>query len=101
MGAVKMTEKIDMVVQLEPWNSEKVYDRMGMDNEYMEILGISVPKLTIPIKPGRNLAVIIEVAAMNNRQKKMGYNAAEELLHNLGMESEHSHKAPSPDWDQF
>ena len=101
MGAVKMTEKIDMVVQLEPWNSEKVYDRMGMDNEYMEILGISVHKLTIPIKPGRNLAVIIEVAAMNNRQKKMGYNAAEELLHNLGMESEHSHKAPSPDWDQF
>ena len=62
-----------------------VYDRMGLDNEYMKILGVEVPTLTIPVKPGRNLAVIIEVAAMNNRQKKMGYNAARELLKNLGM----------------
>lgn len=59
---------------------------MGMDNEYMEILGVNVPVLTIPVKPGRNLAIIIEVAAMNNRQKKMGYNAAQELLQSLGME---------------
>ena len=65
--------------------SVKVYDRMGLDNEYMKILGVEVPTLTIPVKPGRNLAVIIEVAAMNNRQKKMGYNAARELLKNLGM----------------
>ena len=76
MGAVKLTEKIDMVINLEIWDKTKVYDRMGMENEYTEILGLRVPVLTIPVKPGRNLAVIIEVAAMNNRQKKMGYNAA-------------------------
>lgn len=85
MGAVKLTEKIDMVINLEIWDKTKVYDRMGMKNEYTEILGLRVPVLTIPVKPGRNLAVIIEVAAMNNRQKKMGYNAAKELLQNLGM----------------
>lgn len=88
IGAVKVSEKIDMVVELEPWNPEKVYDRMGVDNHYMSILGIKVPYLTIPVKPGRNLAVILEVAAMNNRQKKMGYNAAQELLDNLGMDME-------------
>lgn len=86
MGAVKMQEKIDMVINLEIWDSTKVYDRMGIDNEYTEILGIKVPVMTIPVKPGRNLAIIIEVAAMNNRQKKMGYNAAQELLANLGMD---------------
>ena len=85
MGAIKLQEKIDMVLNLEQWDSAKVYDRMGLDNEYMKILGVEVPTLTIPVKPGRNLAVIIEVAAMNNRQKKMGYNAARELLKNLGM----------------
>ena len=85
MGAVKVTEKIDMVIQLEQWDNEKVYDRMGLDNEYADILGIKVPMLTIPVKPGRNLAIIIEVASMNSRQKKMGYNAAQELMHNLGM----------------
>ena len=86
MGAVKLTEKIDMVINLELWDNQKVYDRMGLDSEYTEILGIKVPVLTIPVKPGRNLAIIIEVAAMNNRQKKMGYNAAQELLKNLGMD---------------
>lgn len=86
MGAVKMSEKIDMVINMEIWDSTKVYDRMGMDNEYMEILGIEVPVVTIPVKPGRNLAIIIEVAAMNQRQKKMGYNGAQELLQNLGMD---------------
>ena len=85
MGAVKMTEKIDMVVQLEPWDNEKVYDRLGLDNEYVEILGINIPLTVVPVKPGRNLSIIIEAAAMNNRQKKMGYNAARELLHSLGM----------------
>ena len=85
MGAIKLQEKIDMVIKIEQWDSAKVYDRMGLDNEYMKILGVEVPTLTIPVKPGRNLAVIIEVAAMNNRQKKMGYNAARELLKNLGM----------------
>ena len=87
-GAVKLTEKIDMIINLEPWNPEKVYDRMGLENENTEILGISIPSLTIPVKPGRNLAVIIEVASMNNRQKKMGYNAAHDLLKKLGMADE-------------
>lgn len=90
MGAIKLQEKIDMVINLEQWDSAKVYDRMGLDNEYMKILGVEVPTLTIPVKPGRNLAVIIEVAAMNNRQKKMGYNAAQELLDNLGLDMESS-----------
>ena len=86
MGAVKITEKIDIVINLEIWDNTKIYDRMGIDNEYTEILGLKVPVLTIPVKPGRNLAIIIEVAAMNNRQKKMGYNAAQELLTSLGMD---------------
>jgi len=85
MGAVKITEKIDMVIQLELWDGEKVYDRLGLENEYTDILGIEVPVTTVPVKPGRNLSIIIEAAAMNNRQKKMGYNAARELLHSLGM----------------
>lgn len=88
IGAVKMTEELDLVVELEQWDSGKMYDRMGVDTEYVSILGVKVPSLTIPVKPGRNLAVILEVAAMNNRQKKMGYNAATELLHKLGMQSE-------------
>lgn len=86
IGAVKVTEKIDIIVELEPWDAEKIYDRMGMDNEFISILGVNVPSVTIPVKPGRNLAVILEVAAMNNRQKKMGYNAAQELLDNLGLD---------------
>lgn len=90
MGAVKMTEKIDLVVKLEPWDPDRVYDRMGVDSEYTNILGVNIPSITIPVKPGRNLAVILEVAAMNNRQKKMGYNAAQELLSNLGLEMEGS-----------
>ncbi len=88
VGAVKLNEKIDMVVELELWNPEKTYDRMGVDTHYMTILGVKVPLLTIPVKPGRNLAVILEVAAMNNRQKKMGYNAAKDLLHQLGIDSD-------------
>ena len=79
MGAVKATEKIDLVINLEPWDSEKVYDRFGLDEEFAEILGIKVPSLTVPVKPGRNLAIILEIAAMNNRQEKMGYNTAEEF----------------------
>lgn len=99
IGAVKMTEKIDLVVELEQWNSEKIYDRMGVDTEFVNILGVKIPSLTIPVKPGRNLAVILEVAAMNNRQKKMGYNAARELLNRLGMESDP--KEVVRDYDAF
>ncbi len=79
MGSVKATEKIDLVINLEPWDSEKLYDRFGLDEEFADILGIKIPSLTIPVKPGRNLAIILEIAAMNNRQKKMGYNTAEEF----------------------
>ena len=85
IGAVKMSEKVDLIVKLENWDPHKVYDRMGLDDEYMEILGLNIPCLTVPVTPGRNLAVIIEVAVMNSRQKKLGYNAAKELLANLGM----------------
>ena len=79
MGAVKNTEKIDLVINLEPWVQGKMYDRLGLDEEHTEILGINLPSITIPVRPGRNLSIIIEVAAMNNRQKKMGYNTAEEF----------------------
>lgn len=101
MGAVKQTEKVDMIIQLENWDSTKVYDRMGMANEYGDILGVEIPLITIPVKPGRNLAVIIEVAAMNNRQKKLGYNATQELLVNLGMDADSLPQEPKvvyKDW---
>jgi len=88
MGAVKATEKIDLVIEMEPWDAEKVYDRLGMGNETIDILGIEIPCLTIPIKPGRNLAIIIETAAMNNRDKKFGYNPTLELMKQLGMDTE-------------
>lgn len=88
IGAVKNTEKIDMIINLEAWVDGKHYDRLGLEDEYTEILGIRIPSLLIPVKPGRNLAVIVEIAAMNNRQKRNGYNAAEELNKRLmsGME---------------
>ena len=77
VGSVKMTESINLVVKMELWNPEKHYERLGVDEQFTEILGIKIPSLTIPVRPGRNLAIIIEVAAMNHRQRKMGYNAAE------------------------
>lgn len=79
MGAVKLTEKIDLVVNLELWQQGKMYERLGLDDEYEEILGLKIPSIVLPVKPGRNLAVVIEIAAMNNRQKKMGYNTAAEF----------------------
>ncbi len=79
IGSVKGEENIDMIIHLEPWEDGKQYDRLGMVDEFTNIMGINVPSLTIPVKLGRNLAVIVEVAAMNNRQKRMGYNAAVEL----------------------
>ena len=89
MGSVKATEKVDMVINLEPWVNGKMYDRMGLETEYTDIMGIKIPTTTIPVHPGRNLAVVLEIAAMNNRQKKMGYNTAEEfnakLLQSMGV----------------
>lgn len=84
VAAIKNREKVNMVVDLEPWTSNQNYDRTGLKREFADILGIEIPKYKIPIKPGRNLAIIIEVAAINNRQNKMGYNAAEALFTRLG-----------------
>lgn len=79
VGSVKTTERLELIINLESWEEGKQYDRLGIDAQTTSILDIAIPSLTIPVKPGRNLAVIIEVAAMNNRHKKMGYNAAKEL----------------------
>jgi HPr kinase/phosphorylase len=90
MGSVKETEKIDLVINLEPWQDGKMYDRLGLDESTTEILGIDVPSIVLPVCPGRNLSVVIEVAAMNNRQKRMGYNTAAEfnkrLMESMGLE---------------
>lgn len=92
MGAVKESERIDMAVNLEPWIQGKMYDRLGLDEQKVNILGIDVPCITVPVKPGRNLAIILEIAAMNNRQKRMGYNTAEEfnkkLMGQMGLEQD-------------
>ena len=77
MSAVKESQEIDLVVNLEQWKDGANYDRLGLDGLYTSVLDVKVPALTIPVKPGRNLAIIVEVAAMNNRHKKMGYNAAQ------------------------
>ncbi len=99
VGAVKDTEKLQLIVEMEQWNPEKIYDRMGVDTQFATILGVKVPMLTIPVRPGRNLAVILEVAAMNNRQKRMGYNAATELLDQLGLDMDS--KEIIKDYDTF
>lgn len=77
--SVKETQNIDMVIKLEEWNRDKEYDRLGLEEQYTEFLGNKVVCHSIPIRPGRNLAIIVESAAVNHRQKKMGYNAAQEL----------------------
>lgn len=83
MGAVRLDKKIDLVVDIVPWKNHEVYDRLGLEDQYMDILGVKVPMYTIPITPGRNLAVIMEVAAINNRQRKMGYNSAVEFTEQI------------------
>ena len=83
MGAVKTENPVDFVVNIVPWDHKKVYDRLGIEEQYMEILGVEIPMYTIPVTPGRNLAVILEVAAMNNRQRKMGYNPALEFTEQM------------------
>ena len=88
MAAVKPESTVDLVVQMESWEEGKAYDRLGLTDESTEILGLTLPQVTIPVRPGRNLAVIMELAAMNNRQKKMGYNAAQALAleHDLAVD---------------
>ncbi len=89
IGAVKPESGIDLVVHLEPWQEGKAYDRLGLTSEKETILGVELPRVTIPVRPGRNLAVILELAAMNNRQKNLGYNAAEALAaeHDLAIDA--------------
>lgn len=90
VGAVKTSQTVHLVVKLENWEDYKPYDRLGVESEYTDLLDVKVPSVTIPVRPGRNLAVILELAAMNNRQKKLGYNAAEDLerRHDLGVDNE-------------
>lgn len=83
VGGVKDTQQIDMVIRLEDWDREKEYDRLGLEDRYIEFLGNKVVCHDLPIRPGRNLAVICEAAAVNHRQKKMGYNAAKELYNRV------------------
>ena len=83
MGAIKMKQQIDLVIRLEPWDDNAVYDRLGLEGNHTELLGVQLPSITIPVKPGRNLASIVEVAAMNNRHRKMGHNAALELTQRM------------------
>lgn len=83
MGAIKEETAINLVINIVPWEAGKHYDRMGLEEHFVELLGVKIPSVTIPVSPGRNLAVILEVAAMNNRQKRLGYNAALELSQQL------------------
>ena len=82
-GAVKNATTIDLVVSIVPWDTQEVYDRLGLEDHFVELLGVQIPENTIPVTPGRNLAVILEVAAMNNRQRRMGYNAAHEFTEQI------------------
>lgn len=83
MGAVKDSSNIDLIINIVPWQDGEIYDRLGLESQYADILGVKIPSITVPVTPGRNLAVIFEVAAMNNRQKRMGYNAAVEFTEQL------------------
>ncbi len=83
MAAVKESADIDLIINIVPWQNGESYDRLGLEDQYTDIMGVKIPSITIPITPGRNLAVILEVAAMNNRQKKMGYNAAAEFTEQI------------------
>ena len=88
IGAVRSSVQVEIVIELEPWDRTKNYDRTGLESQTTDILGVQVPNMVIPVMPGRNLAVIIETAAMNNRSKEMGYNAARELLKQLGLQND-------------
>ncbi len=83
MAAIKDETAINLVVNIVPWSNEQIFDRLGLEDQYMDMLGVKIPAITIPVKPGRNLAIILEIAAMNNRQKKMGYNAAVEFTEQI------------------
>ena len=83
VGAIRDQKEVQLVVELEDWDPNKVYDRLGTDQNYMDLLGVKVPAIEIPVRPGRNLPIIIEAAAMNERLKKMGYNSARDFNQNV------------------
>ena len=83
MASIKEETFINLIINIVPWSDHEIYDRLGLENQYVELLGVKVPSITIPVTPGRNLAVNLEVAAMNNRQKRMGYNAAVEFTEQI------------------
>ena len=83
MASIKEETFINLIINIVPWSDHEIYDRLGLENQYVELLGVQVPTITIPVTPGRNLAVNLEVAAMNNRQKRMGYNAAVEFTERI------------------
>jgi HPr kinase/phosphorylase len=93
MGAIKSYQQLDLIINIQPWQDGMIYDRLGLENQTTNLLGVKVPSITVPVKPGRNLAVIIEVAAMNNRQKKMGYNSAQEFTDRINKYFAESMKA--------
>ena len=88
MSAIRTESQIDLVVQFEQWDNTKFYDRLGIEDHYVDILDVKVPCVTIPVRPGRNLASIVEVAAMNNRHRRYGYNAAQELAQRVDLRAE-------------
>ncbi|MBE6963762.1 MAG: HPr(Ser) kinase/phosphatase [Ruminococcaceae bacterium] len=90
MRAIKVETQLDLVVHFEPWDQSKFYDRLGIEDHYIEMLDVKVPIVTIPVRPGRSLASIVEVAAMNNRHRKFGYNAAQELVRRVDMHADAS-----------
>lgn len=83
VGAIRDQKEVQLIVQLEDWSADKAYDRLGTEQKYMELLGVKVPIIEIPVRPGRNLPIIIEAAAMNERLKNMGYNSAKEFNQNV------------------
>ncbi|MBR3036932.1 MAG: HPr(Ser) kinase/phosphatase, partial [Lachnospiraceae bacterium] len=96
--AVKNTQAIDLVIQLEDWSKRTTFDRMGMEDQYIEYLGNKVVCHKLPVRPGRNLAIIVEAAAVNHRQKKMGYNAAQELYKRV---QENMHRKDDQELDEY
>lgn len=94
MGAVRTHKAVDMVVNIVPWNTQEAYDRLGLEDQFTDILGVQLPTYTIPVTPGRNLAVILEVAAINNRQRKLGYNAAAEFTEQINRHFENNMGKP-------
>lgn len=88
MRAVMPESQIDLLVEFEPWDNEKFYDRLGIEDRFIDILGKQVACVTVPIRPGRNLASIVEVAALNNRHRRYGYNAAEELARKVDLRAD-------------